>query len=111
MVGGSVLCMGLFVLGIDQVCYNDVVHRQPIYPGAEVIETEYSFLRARAIGSTKLVLSTPDDIETVRQWIRDMNIDLLKRDEFRGLAALNWQAQPNPEGEGTLLYYYSSCGE
>ena len=47
MFGGSVLCMGLFVLGIDQVCYNDVVHRQPIYPGAEVIETEYSFLRAR----------------------------------------------------------------
>lgn len=111
MFGGAVLCMGLFVLGIDQVCYNDVTHRQPIYPGAKVIDTEYSFLRARAIGHTKLTLWTPDDIETVRQWIRDKNIELLQKNEFRGLATLDWQAQPNPDGEGTLLIYYSSCSE
>ena len=103
---GTMLCLGLFVLVIDQVCYNDTVSRQAIYPGAEIIESEHSFLRPRAIGSTRIVLSTPDEIEVVRQWIRDMNLDLLQRDEFRGLAALNWQAQPNPEGEGSLFVLF-----
>ena len=103
--------MALFVLGVDQLCYSDTVGRQAIYPGAEIIESEHSFLRPRAFGFTRLMLSTPDDIETVRQWIRDMNLELLRQDRFRGLSSLNWQAQPNPDGDGSLLIYTSSCGE
>jgi hypothetical protein len=111
MVLGTILCMGLSMLGIDQVCYNDTVRRQALYPGAEIVESEHSFLRPRAFGFTRLVLSTPDDIEVVRQWIRDSNLDLLRREEFRGLSSLNWRAMPNAEGEGSLLIYTSSCGE
>ena len=111
MVFGSALCLGLAVLAIDQVCHSDAVDRQPIYPEAEIIETEFSFIRPRAIGFTRLTLSTDDDVETVRQWIRDQNLELLRQERFRGLSALNWRAAPDPDSDGSLLFYTSSCGE
>jgi hypothetical protein len=109
MFGGGVLCMGLFVVAIDETCHRDIVDRQPVYPGAEIVEAEHNFIRLRAMGRTRLTLSTPDDIEVVRQWFRDRNLELLRSDRYRGLAALDWRAEPDENG--SLLFYTSSCSE
>lgn len=111
MVGSTVACMGVFVFSLDEVCRANIAMRQPLYPNAEVMTTEYSLFRPRAMGITRLTLATADDPETVRQWFRDVTMDLLQREQFRGIASLNYQVHENPEGEGSLINLYSECGE
>lgn len=107
---GAFLFVLLFVLLIDQVCHMDITSRQMMYPGAEIVSEEYDLFRPRAWGFTTLVLQTDEDYETLRQWIRERNLELLRAERFRGLAALNWGVQPPGEGvpEGRLVYV-SSC--
>ena len=107
----ALVFVGVLVLGSDQLCYSDTVSRQPLYPGAEIIKTEYSFIRARGFGTTRMTLQTPDDPDTVNEWRRQTNLELLRADRFRGLASTEWMVQPDPDGEGSLFLYFSSCGE
>lgn len=111
MVLGAILLIVLFVLLIDQVCYSDITSRQMMYPDAEIVSEDYDLLRARALGYTTLVLQTDEDEETLRQWLRERNLELLRAERFRGLAALNWGVRPVSEDvpEGQLVYV-SSCG-
>ncbi len=108
---GAFLFVLLFVLLIDHACHMDIVSRQMMYPGAEIVSEEYDLLRPRAWGFTTLVLQTDDDEETLKQWIRERNLELLRAERYRGLAAITWGVQPVEEGvpEGRLVYA-SSCG-
>ncbi len=103
--------LAVLVFGSDQLCYSDIVDRQPLYPGAEIVAVEYSFIRARGFGTTRLTLKTPDDPETVNEWRRQTNLELLRADKFRGMAATGWSVQPDPDSDGSLFFYFSSCGE
>ncbi len=111
MVLGAIILIVLFVLLIDQVCHSDITSRQMMYPDVEIVSEDYDLFRARALGFTTLVLQTNEDEETLRQWIRDRNLELLRANRFRGLAALTWGVRPVredvPEGQ---LVYISSCG-
>lgn len=111
MVLGGFLFVLLFVLLMDQVCYSDITSRQMMYPGAEIVFEDYDFIRPRGMGYTTLVLQTEDDEETLKQWLRERNLELLRAERYRGLAALTWGVQPVKEGvpEGRLVYA-SSCG-
>lgn len=111
IVLGGFLFVLLFVLLMDQACYHDITSRQMMYPGAEIVFEDYDFLRLRGMGNTTLVLQTEDDEETLKQWMRERNLELLRAERYRGLAALTWGVQPVKEGvpEGRLVYA-SSCG-
>ena len=111
MVLGAIILIALIVLLFDQVCYMDITDRQAMYPGARIVSEEYDLIRPRAMGMTTLVLQTDEDEETLRQWLRERNLELLRANRFRGLAALNWGVHPVREGvpEGRLVYI-SSCG-
>lgn len=111
IVLGGFLFVLLFVLLMDQVCYSDITSRQMMYPDAEIVFEDYDFLRPRGMGYTTLVLQTEDDEETLKQWLRERNLELLRAERYRGLAALTWGVQPVKEGvpEGRLVYA-SSCG-
>ena len=111
MVLGAIILVMLIVLLFDQVCYMDITSRQAMYPDAEIVSEEYDLIRPRAMGMTTLVLQTDEDEETLRQWLRERNLELLRANRFRGLAALNWGVHPVREGvpEGRLVYI-SSCG-
>ena len=111
MLVGGVGLIVLIVLIIDQVCYMDITSRQTMYPDAEIVAETYDMFRPRAMGMTTLVLQTDDDEETLKQWLRERNLELLRANRFRGLAALNWGVHPVREGvpEGRLVYI-SSCG-
>ena len=101
----------LFVLLMDQVCYSDITSRQMMYPGAEIISADYDLLRPRGMGYTTLILQTDDEEETLKQWLRERNLELLRAERYRGLAAITWGVQHVREGvpEGRLVYA-SSCG-
>ncbi|MCY4526811.1 MAG: hypothetical protein OXB89_09400 [Anaerolineaceae bacterium] len=111
MILGAFAIIALFVLLIDQVCHMDITSRQMMYPDAEIVSQEFDLWRPRALGYTTLVLQTDEDEETLRQWLRERNLELLRAERFRGLAALNWGVHPPREGvpEGRLVYV-SSCG-
>lgn len=102
-------CVLSMVAAADELCHRDISRRQPLYPNAEIVERHYDFIRPRAIGTTTLILSTPDDEETVRQWMREVTLDLLQREAFNGLATVMWDTEPDPDGSGTRIRLYSEC--
>lgn len=107
MVLSGFLFILLFVLLMDQVCYSDITSRQMMYPGAEIVFEDYDLFRPRGMGYTTLVLQTDDDEETLKLWLRERNLELLRAERYRGLAAITWGVQPEQEGR---LVYASSCG-
>ncbi len=111
MLLGIFACMALFLFAIDEVCRTNIATRQPLYPDAEVVSSTHSLLRPRAMGITRMTLSTPDEEESVRQWFRDLTLDLLRRGEFRGIASVEYRVRSASEGAGTLIDLYSECGE
>lgn len=107
----SLLFMGTLVLSVDEICRTDIARRQPFYPDAEMVQQDYNFLRPHAVGTTSTTLYTTDDEETVRQWMRDVTLDLLRREAFHGLATVIWDTQPDPATDGTFIQLYSECGQ
>ena len=100
----------LLILGADGWCRSDITRRLPFYPNAELISAEHDFLRQRALGETVMSFSTPDSPEVVREWYRQLNLDLIDRGQLRGLADIQRSFQADPSGKGTLIFYSSRCG-
>ena len=101
--------LSLVVVG-DQICHSNIDQWAPYYPGATVISSEYDFIRLRAIGTSTVILFSPDEPETVRQFYRDLTLELMRADKSRGLAGTSWTVNPNPDGEGSVIILYSECG-
>lgn len=103
-------CIGTVLFAGDQVCHSDIEQWIPVYPGAIVISKEHDFIRLRAMGTSVLTLSSPDDPEIVRQFYRDNTLRLLREQESRGLASTNWSVEPDPDSDGSIIILYSECG-
>lgn len=110
VAGAAVIFVAALILGADVWCRSDINGRLPFYPGATLLSAEHDFLRLRAVGETTMTFSTDDSPEVVREWFRQLNLDLLERAKLRGLADIDRRFEANPEGEGTLIYYRSRCG-
>ena len=103
-------CIGTVLIAGDQMCHLNIGQWTPIYPGATVISQEHDFIRLRAMGTSTIILSSPDDPETVRQFYRDNTLRLLQEEKSQGLASTHWAVEPNPDGEGSIIILYSECG-
>ena len=103
-------CIATLLFTADRVCNADIELWIPFYPQATVVSSEHDFIRARAMGTTTIILATSDDEETVRQFYRDTTLALLDAEETRGLTSTSWDVQPNPDGTGSLITLYSECG-
>ncbi len=105
-----VICVTLVTIGLDVACYNDINNWVPMYPNAEVIELEYQGLfRPRAMGATSVVLLSPDPVNVVRHWYYENLQKRIRERTSRGFAETDRWIEENPDGEGTLIYLYSSC--
>ncbi len=102
-------CPGILILGVDLACSAAVEEWLPMYPNAEVVSTNFDFFRARAFGTTTMTLSSPDDMETVRQFYRNFIIRMAEDRIQRGLASTSWQFAEGDDNT-TLIYLYSECG-
>lgn len=101
-------CPGAIIVAADLACNASIEEWIPLYPGAEVIETQYNLLRPRGIGLTSMVLRTQDDAETVRQWYRDNVIQIMHRGGGNRFATTSWQVEESQDG--ILIRLYSECG-
>ena len=57
----------------------------PLYPDGETVDVQYDFIRPRAWGTTTWIMTTADDVETVKQFYRDTRLYTLKN-KTRGIA-------------------------
>lgn len=105
-----VLFIVALVFGSDQYCRYEINQRLPIYPESTLVSQEFNGLRPRATGASQVVVSTPDDPETVTEWYRQLNLERVKREGPQGLASVNYVVEANPEGEGSVIYYRTECG-
>lgn len=111
LILASVFCMGSVVVVADEMCHRNITRRQPLYPDASIVDQSYNFLRPQGLGITRMTLETEDDPETVREWMRQVTLDLLQNDEFGGIATVNWRLEANDTGTGTRIYLYSECAQ
>ena len=79
----------------------------PLYPNGETVDYEYDFLRPRAWGTTTWIMTTADDVETVKQFYRDKRIDTLKN-KTRGIAAGDSRVLTLDDGIASARVQYDS---
>jgi hypothetical protein len=103
-------CVGTTLFAGDRLCRWSIESNLPYYPEARVVSIENNYLRPRAIGQTIVVLSSPDDVETVKQFYRDFTIARMNSEAARGLASTSWAVEPAPDGNGSIIRLFSECG-
>lgn len=110
MVGAAVIFIALIVAIGDIKCAYDVENWwMPLYPNGETVDVQYDFIRPRAWGTTTWIMTTTDDVETVKQFYRDTRIATLKN-TIKGLASGDSHVLPLEEGEGSRIILVSVCG-
>lgn len=106
LIGLVSVGFGLFfvVASLDAACHADIETRLPLYPGAEVQQTEFTAFRPRGLGHSELVLWTPDERPAVLDWY-----GARPGVNRRGMAFIGWRVQQNRDGPGSLIHLYSRC--
>lgn len=111
MVGTSIAFICVIILLADVKCAYDIENWwAPLYPNGETVEVEYDLFRARALGLTKWIMESPDDVETVKQFYRDKRLATLNDGKTRGLAWSESFVMPLEDGQGSRIVLTSACG-
>lgn len=111
MVGSAFAFICLILLLADIKCAYDIENWwAPLYPNGKTVEVEYDLFRARALGVTKLIMESPDDVETVKQFYREKRLATLREGKTRGLAWSESFVMPLENGEGSRIVLTSACG-
>lgn len=109
LIAVGVAALATLVMGvIDRQCAADIERWLPLYPGAEVVSEQHTFLRARGMGETALTLHTPDGRQAVNRWYQDNTQRQAELDPNRG-AATNRLRLADAPGGGTLIHLDSEC--
>ncbi len=114
LVSASLLFIGGVLLLADLQCAADIEGwwAQP-YPGAETIDIQYDLFRARALGETRWIMESTDDLETVRKFYQDLTLEVLNSGRTRGLAWADRFVEEIEKEDGnkvTRIVLFSSCG-
>lgn len=111
MVGAAVAFIALIILLADIKCGYDIENWwAPLYPNGETVEVEYDLFRPRALGVTKWIMESTDDVETVKQFYRDTRLATLRAEKSRGMAWSESIVQPLENGLGSRIVITSACG-
>ena len=102
-------CPGSIAVVGDIACNISIETWLPYYPGAELVSAEHNFIRVRGMGSSLMIFQTPDDPETVEAFYYQHILDLTTDHVPRGMGATDFNAEPNPDGEGSVLALYTHC--
>ncbi len=111
LVSVSVLFIAFIILLADIKCSYDIENWwAPLYPDGETVSIEYDLFRPRALGVTKWIMESSDDVETAKQFYRDTRLEVLESDKTRGLAWSDSRVVPLEDGEGSRIILTSACG-
>ena len=111
LISASVLFIAAIIFLADIKCGYDIENWwAPLYPNGETVKVEYDLFRPRALGLTKWIMKSPDDVETVKQFYRDKRLEVLEVGKTRGLAWSDSFVQPLENGGGSRIIITSACG-
>ncbi len=110
LVSGAVLFIALVLLLADLKCNYDIEDWWAVpYPGAETVNVEHKdWFRPRSIGETRWLLHSDDDEETVKQWYRDLTMQVLEEKRTRGIAHSDYRVTAAESG-GSDILLLSTC--
>lgn len=112
MLAAIAIFFAFLFFWVDRTCHSAISQWLPYYPDAKVISEDHNFFRPQGMGLTVITLGSEDDSETVKQFYRDNNIAMLRGGVSRGLAALDWNVEEDPDNVGgSLIYLFSECGQ
>jgi hypothetical protein len=107
------LCFSTVILALDGTCASSLTQRLPIYPGADVVSSQHSFLRPFGVGVTVIILYSPDPPDTVRSWYARTIGAYLREQAARGggigIASTDWTVGRAEDGVGSQIILYGSC--
>ena len=102
LVGAAAVIVGLIILIGDIKCAYDVEDWwMPLYPNGETVDVQYDMFRPRAWGTTTWIMTTTDEVETVKQFYRDTRIETLKN-KTKGIASGDSHVQPLDQAVATM---------
>ena len=116
---GVILAIVALVAVIDIQCSNDSYYWMPIYPNAELIETtQQGYVRVRGMGITEQSYFSTDSVEEVREWYRLYRRELTSGQHadnpdtaIQGFGTNLYTASPAVDGLGSIISYYTECGQ
>lgn len=118
IVLGIGMCSIATIAGLDFRCGLDIDKWQPVYPDAELVDTEESgFFRDRASGRTIQTYYTSDEPVLVRRWYSEYRRELTSGQynvdnpnaSVRGLSTNTRQITEDPDTGGSYIRLFSEC--
>jgi hypothetical protein len=107
IIVGSLICTGVFTMTIDTVCQRNAAEWIPLYPNAEVVAENKTFLNAFGVGVTQTTLYSPDNVNEVREWYMDTRRSN-EANPTNLLATMRYSVSEVEEG-GSTIFLYSEC--
>ena len=110
-----VLCTSTLTFALDRICYGNLTQRLPIYPNATVQSSNHNLFEEFGMGSTVIVLTSPDNPDTVRSWYAVRVSNYLKQavannTPFYRLADGNVDVEPADQSNKTSqIFLYGKC--
>lgn len=95
-----------FVLVGDQLCYSEHSNYLQPYPDAELIYTDYNFIRAFGIGQTVQQFYSEDDPVTIRAWYGPL---VAERPRTGRITRGEYHAIRAEDGEGSYIFLVGRC--
>jgi hypothetical protein len=106
------LCTSVSLLGINQVCINNLNRLLPFYPGSRVVSERHNFISSFGMGETVIELYAPENYKVVTAWYgRTVGAYMRERLQTGGinLGDGNWAVTEAEDGVGSQVLLYAKC--
>ena len=112
MLIGTILCGVSVYVVVNNKCASEARTWLPVYPGAEIVEEQFTFLRMFGIGQSRRILYTPDDAPDVRRWYLQYMNDTTRETGSGiggGFANMSYEIRAADDGRGATIYQFHEC--
>jgi hypothetical protein len=111
------VCSGTAFVAVDRLCYGNLSQLLPIYWNATVKSRTHNFLSEFGMGNTVLILTSPDDPDTVRSWYGKQTSAYLseaRRNNPPFYHLAHWQVDvthnpDDPTGSSSQIILFGTC--
>lgn len=113
---GVFLCVGVTFVTIDQLCYDTLTNRLPMYPESDVLTQRHNLFRPFGMGETYIELYSADDRDTVQRWYGTTagrySREAVRTGDFKYRLANAQRAFVRADdGVGTFIQLYGACAQ
>jgi hypothetical protein len=102
----TIILISVFTGIFEVMCTHEMNKFMIPYPGAEVTEIDYNFLRAKGVGRTIYYMETEDDPLLVQGWYGKLSGETARE---RNLTRVRFSARYNEDRTRTNIVIAASC--